>query len=104
MKEIKIAGAIGNTDRQNRDSSRVIIRGGYKHNTEIRDLQGSSQSDKKVEKRMIIVGAIGYSERKNRDDFRVMSGNGIICTLQSHVYKMQPLVMKKWKRNVDKLE
>lgn len=28
MKEIKIAGAIGNTDRQNRDSSRVIIRGG----------------------------------------------------------------------------
>lgn len=53
---------------------------------------------------MIIVGAIGYNERKNRDDFRVMSGNGIICTLQSHVYKMQPLVMKRWKRNADKLE
>ena len=57
-----------------------------------------------MEKKIIILGAIGYNERKNRDDFRVLSGGGITYTLQSHIQKAQPMVIKKWRRNADKSE
>lgn len=57
-----------------------------------------------MEKKVIIVGAIGKNERKNRDSCRVMLGGGMTFTLQAHIEKEQPLVLKEWKRNVIKSE
>lgn len=49
---------------------------------------------------IIILGAIGNTPRQNRDDMRVLSGGGQIYTLKSHIDKVHPLVLKKWKSEI----
>lgn len=55
-----------------------------------------------MEKKVIVVGAIGKNERKNRDSYRVILGGGISFTLQSHIEKEQPLVLKSRKIKYEK--
>ena len=49
-----------------------------------------------------VVGGIGDNDRANRDNMRVLHRKGSVYTLKSHIDKDHPLVLKKWKREVER--
>ena len=92
-KEIIVEGAIGNSDRQNRDDYRVLARGGYQLHSEITHRQGTASGHTKSKK---IAGEI------NGHQWGVVYyGSGCSPCMQARDYKSPSLVIKKWKSGSD---
>ena len=94
-KEIIILGAIGNTERQNRDNMRVLAGGGYDLHAEITHRQRPSPCTQKIQK---------AGKFSNHQWGVVYYGNGVSPTLEARDYKYPTVVIKKWKRSVSKWE
>lgn len=87
-KDIIIKGAIGNTDRQNRDNMRVLGGGGYYLHAEKPHRQRPSVSNQKA-----IAGEIN-----NHQWGVVYYGYGVSPCIQARDYKYPASVIKKWQR------
>ena len=90
MGEIIIKGAIGNTQRQNRDNMRVLGKGGEQLHAEIPHPHRQTPCSKEIQK----VGQVA-----NHQWGIVYHYKGCSPTIQARDYKYPATVIKRWKNS-----
>ena len=55
-----------------------------------------------MEKKIVVLGGVGNTDRENRDNMRVFSRGGCCPTMKAHIDKDKILVVKKWRRSVNR--
>ena len=51
-----------------------------------------------MQKQIIVLGGLGISERRDRDIDRIIGGGGAIYTLPAHIFKGNPLTLRKYSK------